>query len=413
MDINEFLRVNNIVMDKIKRTPVENITKWIDNLHTGNGSILRQIDQAKIVVSQSHNIALKEVVVRRAYIGACALMYMHPRFINELVSEAEIINDGLLNEKKIVQATDLKSVEDARSCLRTFFDEMLFFWMNNNLSFSYVPECSRYYKSGLMLPHLGVLIHDSRRIDIGSIARVREFVFNQLVVWFLEVMRNIAYGSTGAGEIGVFGAYIGRGKTTTVFYSLKTALMTIGFSEEKAEEYASKLIILDPDLTLDILDAVVDSDVKVPFLIIDNASSAFPKHWIQLGGSLMKRLIRFNKILANIRALSGITLFIPNGPNEVSSFIRSFATLRIRGYKIDYIKFDGSVFETDKEVLGLNVDENVVKTNIVANIFIYPLIKMPDRMYNLDREIKKVVSKHEIEALKTEKVAEEVEGEPA
>jgi hypothetical protein len=220
-------------------------------------------------------------------------------------------------------------------------------------------------------------------------------------------MRNIAYGSTGAGEIGVFGAYIGRGKTTTVFYSLKTALIAIGFSEEKAEEYASKLIILDPDLTLDVLDAIVDSDVKVPFLIIDNASSAFPKHWIQIGGSQMKRLIRFNKILANIRALSGITLFIPNGPNEVSSFIRSFSTLRIRGYKIDYIKFDGSVFETDKEVLSLSVDENVVKTNIVASIFIYPLIKMPDRMYKVDQEAKKIVSKHEVKAMKTEKVAEE------
>jgi len=400
-------------MERIKQTPVENITKWIDNLHTGNGSILRQIDQAKIVVSQSHNIALKETVVRRAYIGACALMYMHPRFIDELVSEAEIINDGLLNEKKIVQATNLKSVEDARICLRTFFNEMLFFSMNDNLSFSYVPECYRYYRSGLMLPHLGVLIHDSRRVDIGSIAHVRELVFNQLVIWFLEVMRNIAYGSTGAGEIGVFGAHIGRGKTTTVFYSLKTALMIIGFSEEKAEEYASKLIILDPDLTLDVLDAIVESGVKVPFLIIDNASSAFPKHWVQLGGSQMKRLIRFNKILANIRALSGITLFIPNGPNEVASFIRSFATLRIRGYKIDYIKFDGSVFETDKEVLSLSVDENVVKANIVASIFIYPLIKMPDRMYNMDREIKTVVSKHEIEAMKTDKAVEEAEVESA
>jgi hypothetical protein len=254
---------------------------------------------------------------------------------------------------------------------------------------------------------LGALIHDSRRVDIGSMARVRELVFNQLVKWFLEVMRNIAYGSTGAGEIGVFGAHIGRGKTTTVFYSLKTALMTLGFSEEKAEEYASKLIILDPDLTLDVLDAIVDSGVKVPFLIIDNASSSFPKHWVQLGGSLMRRLIRFNKILANIRALSGITLFIPNGPNEVASFIRSFSTLRIRGYKIDYIKFDGSVFEIDKEVPALGVDENVVKTNIIASIFIYPLIKMPDRMYNMDQEIKVVVSRHEVEAIKTDKVAEE------
>lgn len=414
MDVSEFLRVNNIVMERIKQTPVEIITKWIENISKGNTTILSQINQVKSIVNQSKDIALKEKVVRRAYIGACALMYMHPRFVDELVSEAEVVSQGLFNEKRIVQATNLKSVEDARNCLRTFFYEMTVSKkMNNNLSFSYVQECFDYYESGLLLPHLGVLIHDTRRVDIGSIARVREFVFNQLVKWFLEVMRNIAYGSTGAGEIGVFGAHIGRGKTTTVFYSLKTALMAIGFSEEKAEEYASKLIILDPDLTMDVLDAIVDGGVKVPFLIIDNASSAFPKHWIQQGGSLMKRLIRFNKILANIRALSGITLFIPNGPNEVASFIRSYSTLRIKGYKIDYIKFDGSVFEMDKEVLSLSVDENVVKTNIVASIFIYPLIKMPDRMYNVDREIKVAVSKHEVEAMKTEKVAEESEVEPA
>jgi len=411
--VSEFLRVNSIVMERIKQTPVEIITKWIENMNRGNSAILKQINQTKIVASRSKDTAIKELVVRRAYIGACALMYMHPWFIDELVSEAEVVRYSLLDERKIVQAVGMKSIEDARNCLKTFFYELLAYKMSNNLSFSYVPECFEYYKSGMLLPHLGVLIHDSRRIDVGSISRVREYVYNRLVTWFLEVIRNIAYGSAGAGEIGVFGAHIGRGKTTTVFYSLKTVLMAIGFSAEKAEEYASKLIILDPDLTLDVLDSVVNNGVKVPFLIIDNASSAFPKHWVQFGGSLTKRLIRFNKILANIRALSGITLFIPNGPNEVASFIRSFSTLRIRGYKIDYIKFDGSVFEMNKEIPSLSMDENVVKTNIIASIFIYPLIKMPNRIYNLDQEIKMTVSKHEIEAIKTDKVTDKAEGELA
>jgi hypothetical protein len=61
----------------------------------------------------------------------------------------------------------------------------------------------------------------------------------------------------------------------------------------------------------------------------------------------------------------------------------------------------------DKDVVSLSVDENVVKTNIIAGIFIYPLIKMPARIYNLDQEIKMVVSKHEVEAMKADKAAEE------
>jgi hypothetical protein len=402
MDIDEFLRINSIVMDRIRQTPTQIIQQRIQDVNKGNSTILIQIDLAKKLANTSSDIVLREVITRRAYIGACAMMFMHPQFVDELVSESEVIDAVALSEKKIVKIAGLKGVEEARTCLQTFFYDMLLKRMGSYASYKNVPECTKYYQSGVMPAHLGVLIHETRRVDIGSISRVREFVYNQIVTWFLEVMRNISYGSMGAGEIGMFGAHVGRGKTTTVFYSIKSALMSIGFDESKAEEYASKLIILDPDLTLDVMEAILLNETKVPFLIIDNASSAFPKHWVQLGGNLMKRYIRFNKILANIRALSGITLFIPNAPTELASFIRSASTLRIKGYKINYVKFDGSVFELDKEVPSTEIGKNVTKADIIASIFIYPLLKLPEQMYNLDREEKTIVSRHEIEAIKSE-----------
>ena len=403
MDLDEFLRINNAIMNKIMSTKPRDIVRWYTIINKGNMNIRIQLFLSKKLASLTSDVVLKEAIHRRAYIGACAMMYMHPRFIDELTSEAEKIlltPTSMLNEEKITKIAELKSYTDARECLRFFFHELV---SGRPLNPKLMPLCEKYYNSGIMLPHLGLLIHDSQRIDVGSIAHVREIAYNYLVTWFLGVIRDISYGSLGAGEIGTFGAHVGRGKTTTVFHSLRTALMSIGFDQRQAEEYSSKLIIFDPELTLDVIDSILTNEVKVPFLIIDNASSAFPRHWIQIGGDLMKRFLKFNRILANIRALSGITLFIPNAPDEIASFIRNASTLRVKGFKIDYPKLVATVFKWDKPALSIKSDEIVTSSTIVS-IFIYPLLKLPEKVYELDQKEKNKVARKEVSELKAKTI---------
>jgi hypothetical protein len=316
-----------------------------------------------------------EHVKKLSTLGLHIAMFQSRKFVNTLISEVGVKS----NEIELGKAIGLQP-DAMRECLEHCFDSVL------KATLPSLKECRTYWQRGAFLPHLGALafaISDKPppgdpRIDVA----------NALVPWVLGIARDIMTGSHGAGSIAVFGASIGQGKTSTIYYTLRAVLFILGHPEP--DRVVPSLITLDMEEFLEVMSALADSDEKAVIIVVDNASIIFPKQWHRYGGTLHRFFLEANKLIDMLRGKCGATIFVANAPDELASFIRNAATMNIRGREIDVKSYKVTVFTWKKtRLVSMGEESKLKQIEQPASIYAYPFLKLPPYMYVKDLNVKK------------------------
>jgi hypothetical protein len=398
----------------------QRVWEWISRLGSSNvARVTRQIGHAydtlmsvfRVSVAFMSEVAFKrpelKYLPKASLLGLHAVMYHDHRLLSKLLDAEPKPAERILAELFGL------SVDDLRDCMAQSFEVLSYHAGIKTRRRLLEEKCVPYWRRGAVLPHLGSLLVLS---DKPLEAPPRLIAVNALVPWILGVMRDLATGSLGAGSIAVVGASIGRGKTTTLYYSLRSALYAINPAtkpSEKMPETASDLkteadevipyiMLLDPDDFLDAVHTLASSGVKAPLLVVDNASVLFPKQWIRASGELHRFYLKMNTVIDLLRGVCGAVIFVANAPNELASFIRNAATINITGREEPGIKaYSVTVYTWRRPALRVRQDEEQVRVRErIASVYVYPLLKLPEELYRLDLKVKvEAIAKKAGEAL--------------
>jgi hypothetical protein len=400
----------------------QKIWEWINKIGPGGvGKVARQIGHAYdtlMAVFRASAAFTREVasktprlkhLPRASLLGLYALMYHDRCLLSELLKTTPQSDEATLAEFFGL------SVEDLRDCLTQSYVTLSYhaeieFWRR-----LLEDKCVSYWKRGAVLPHIGsLLIHSSEK---PPNAPPRLICVNALVPWILGVLRDLSTGSLGAGSIAVVGASIGRGKTTTLYYSLRSALYalnpavkptpklpeTMADVRTEVDDVIPYLMLFNPEDFLDAVRALADSGMKAPILVVDNASILFPKQWIKATGELHRFYLNMNTVIDLLRGVCGAVIFVANAPNELASFIRNAATINITGREEPGIKtYSVTIYTWKRPTLRIREEEEQVKMREkIASIYVYPLLKLPQEIYKLDLKVKiETITKKTQEAIK-------------
>jgi hypothetical protein len=325
-------------------------------------------------ISLSMNMSV-EHMKKLSTIGLHIAMFQSREFVQQLLSEAGVES----NEIDLGKAIGLRP-DVMRECLEHVFDSML------NATLPRLKECHTYWSRGIILPHLGALaIAVSDKPPPGD---PRTDVINALVPWVLSIVRDMVSGSHGAGSIAVFGASIGQGKTSTLYYTLRSVLYLLG--HPNPDHIVPHLMTLDMTEFLEVMSALAESDEKAMIIVVDNASIIFPKQWHRYGGELNRFFLEANRLIDMLRGKCGATIFVANAPDELASFIRNASTMNMHGREVDVKSYKVTVFTWKKTRLVSAGEESRLKqVEQPASIYVYPFLKLPLFMYAKDLEVKK------------------------
>jgi hypothetical protein len=417
--VEDFLSANRevlrVIEESVKRSGGKELTRavkiyervygvlwWI---FRASASLAGEISSVKPAVTNT---------LKLARLGLHVAMFQDKSFIDKLIDEVD-----KTDEEEVYSELLGIPVDDLRLCLEASYVTAMRggHWSPVEIATTpapgripiYRPQyCTPYWKRGFMLPHLGSLVAAISENPFEGVPR--RGVINALVPWLLGVVRDIASGSPGAGSIGIVGASIGMGKTTTLYYTLRAVLSTLGVSDPDSS--ASKLILLDPADFLDLVQVLSEREEKVPIVVVDNASAVFPKHWHRIGGEMHKFFLHMNTVIDMLRAVSGATVFVANAPDELASFIRNAATINIGGDEDDIKTYKVTLFTWKKRHIQVRREgEFLRKVERIASVYVYPLLKLPQEVYKRDLEVKRQVSKRElVKAIESAKRALEERG---
>jgi hypothetical protein len=402
--VEDFLSANRevlrIVEDIVKRNKGGELTRAVKMYERAYGvlwwifrasaDLAREISSVKPAVTNT---------LKLSRLGLHVAMFQDYRFVEKLVTEVDKTDEEEVYSELLGIPPD-----DLRLCLEASYVTAMRggHWVPSEIKTTPSPGmtpihrpqyCRPYWKRGFMLPHLGSLVVAISESPFEGIPR--RGAVNALVPWLLGVVRDIASGSPGAGSIGIVGASIGMGKTTTLYYTLRAVLSMLGVSDPDSS--ASKLILLDPADFLDLVQVLSEREEKVPILVVDNASAVFPKHWHRIGGELHKFFLHMNTVIDMLRAISGATIFVANAPDELASFIRNTATINIRGDEDDIKTYKVTLFTWKKRHIQVRREGEVLrKVERIASVYVYPLLKLPQEVYKRDLEVKRQVSRREL-----------------
>jgi hypothetical protein len=401
----------------------QKIWEWINEIGPGGvGRVARQIGHAYdrlMMVFRASTAFTSEIaskiprlkhLPRISLLGLYALMYHDHTLLSELLKA-----DPEWDELTLAESFGF-SVEDLRDCLTQSYMALSYHVGIESWRRLLEDKCVTYWKRGTVLSHIGsLLIHNGEK---PPNAPPRLICVNALVPWILSVLRDLSTGSLGAGSIAVVGASIGRGKTTTLYYSLRSALYalnpgtvkptpkqpeTMADIRTEVDDIIPYLMLFNPEDFLDAIRALADSGVKAPIIVVDNASILFPKQWIKATGELHKFYLNMNTVIDLLRGVCGATIFVANAPNELASFIRNAATINITGREEPGIKtYSVTIYTWKRPTLRIREEEELVKMRErIASIYVYPLLKLPQEIYKLDLKVKiKTITKKTQEAIK-------------
>jgi len=402
-------RTSNTVEDFVRAN--RELLKYIEKSGSSVGQYEKMIAGTMDILTAMFNVSsafardvimrspvLGKAMSRDAVIGLHIVMYHDAALVDKLREEA-----GSEADKELADVMGM-SVASLRECLYDSFT-----WVVNRQVGHAVPAdmlgakeaCMNYWKKGVLLPHLGALAKEVRP-EAGV---PRPITANALVPWMLSVIKDMAMGSVGAGSIAVMGAGIGLGKTSTLYYTLRSVLAALG--HPRPEELADKFILLDPYDFLTALEALIEHDEKAPILVVDNASALFPKQWASMGGELRRFFVNANMMINMLRSNVGATVFVANGPEELSSFIRKNSSMNITGEAMDIKAFTTAIYTWWRPTLRLRPGEEAIrKRQKVASVYVFPLLKLPITVYVKDLNVKKEVNKKKLaEAVRSLKTA--------
>jgi hypothetical protein len=321
---------------------------------------------------------------RLAVLGLHTLMFQSPEFVNALLSESTTLSSSL-SEMNLAKFFGL-SRENLRNCLVDTFNTIL---GGGPRLGERESICYKYQFYGAVVAHIGAVLADLAGKQPQGVPRVN--AVNSLVLWILRVIKDVATGSVGAGSIATLGASVGKGKTSIIYYTLRSVLHILGHPEP--DRLAGDLIILSADDFWDVMDALSASGEKALVMVVDNASVIFPKQWVRMGGAVSRLFLSANALIDLIRGVSGATVFIANAPDELASFVRRASTLNIKGVDLDIRSYSATLFTERAEILATSEREGrqklVRSVEKPAVAYVYPLLKLPLTLYVKDLRAKK------------------------
>jgi len=319
---------------------------------------------------------------RLAVLGLHALMFQSPEFVNAVLSES--IYDPL-SERTLAKFFGLER-ENLRNCLIDTFNTIL---GGGQRLGERESVCYKYQFYGAVVAHIGAVLADLAGRQPQGIPRVN--AVNSLVLWILRIIKDVATGSVGAGSIATLGASVGKGKTSIIYYTLRSVLHILGHPEP--DRLAGDLIILSAGDFWEVMEALSASGEKALVMVVDNASVIFPKQWIRMSGAASRLFLSANALIDLIRGVSGATIFVANAPDELASFVRRASTLNIRGVDLDIRSYSATLFTERAEILAPSEKEGrqklVRSVEKPAAAYVYPLLKLPPTLYVKDLQVKK------------------------
>ena len=345
-------------------------------------------------------------------IGYHILAYHAPETVDSIIENAVDCNRELL----LADNLGMK-VEEMRRCLVAVVE-----MFNNQVTPLNPPkaipgECSIYVKNGVFLFHLGILascVEDYDRVQIAP----RDIVYNSLLYGVLNDLAALKK-APGAGGIFTVQATIGRGKTTLVYHTLRSLLRILGASEAEADKIAKSLIILDSEEFLNVAEEVIERKIKVPVMIVDNASDVLTKYWTMYSGEMRKRYFRINRMFNSLRDMTSVMILIANAKDDLASFVRKKTTIDLVGYPVEHPGFIITVFvkpsaQLARSIRHHHIEERVIGVHGVDTVFVYPLLRLPGDLYKKDMEVKHAILEQvvrELRELREKQGGEEGESE--
>jgi len=299
---------------------------------------------------------------------------------------------------------------------KTMIDKIL-----AGLPFEYVPkDLHKYYKhpySHLMfyssITLLGLLfsyishhaILNNKTIDlmmaIEKLRKDRDKQFSWLAREIAEIYLSGRMFSTRSAYISVE-SFVGHGKTTYSLSSLDIFLSLIGFKNEMSlsDEDLDLFRINDLETFHQVLKLSYKKNIRFPILILDDSSDWLTPYWTWTKKRSMYEEIR--DLLIYGRANVGVYVIVSNGPEDLSSFVRRLIEKRLSSISFSipetFVKATGFLLlERDRR----KTSDELKTIESIVDSFVYPIMRMPQRIYEEDMAHKKEMIKKSIRRIST------------
>jgi hypothetical protein len=257
------------------------------------------------------------------------------------------------------------------------------------------------------------IMHDAiinnRTIDLLKIIEYlrkdRDKQFSWLAREIAEIYLSGRMFSTRSAYISVE-SFVGHGKTTYSLSSLDIFLSLIGFKNEMglSDEDLDIFRINDLETFHQILKISYKKNIRFPILILDDSSDWLTPYWTWTKKRSIYEEVR--DLLIYGRANVGVYIIVSNGPEDLSSFVRRLIEKRLTAIFFDvpetFVKASGFM------LLSRDVRKSVDQFKHIEDIvdaFVYPLMKMPQKIYEEDMAHKREMIKRSVKRISTLKKA--------
>ncbi len=227
----------------------------------------------------------------------------------------------------------------------------------------------------------------------------RDKQFSWLSREIVEIYLSGRMFSTRSAYISVE-SFVGHGKTTYSLSSLDIFLSLIGFKNEIGlqDEDLDLFRINDLETFHQILKISYKKNIRFPILILDDSSDWLTPYWSWSRKRSMYEEVR--DLLIYGRANVGVYIIVSNGPEDLSSFVRRLIEKRLTAIFFDvpetFVKASGFM------LLSRDVRKSVDQFKHIEDIvdaFVYPLMKMPQKIYEEDMAHKREMIKRSVKRI--------------
>jgi len=208
----------------------------------------------------------------------------------------------------------------------------------------------------------------------------------------VELAGNIINWSKGSMSLSYYTIEgpLGCGKSTFLYYSILGALRIITGAPpvEFENRLWSLLGVRRVEELIEVLRyySKLPEEVYVPILVVEDASHVLPKYWVWRGKQFVEKMQELHDLLVNLRSRTANLVFIANSVDSLASFVREMATIRLRPFDrsvgaVKHTVFYHAVGNRDLLLKGLRALR-------IYGAVAYPLVRLPDEIYELDRRSK-------------------------
>ncbi|PNV80451.1 MAG: hypothetical protein C0179_05570, partial [Fervidicoccus sp.] len=196
----------------------------------------------------------------------------------------------------------------------------------------------------------------------------------------------------GHGKLVSVESFIGAGKTTYTFFSIANALKILlrDYSDREIEKMTEKLFVGDIESFIQLVDEALAKDVKIPVLVIDDVSVWLHPYWMWTTGEEKKIFRKLRDQFIAARRAFGSLILVANNPKDIASFVRRLIEERVVG----------ETSKTHTLATTTLFYHETKSENTPIDVFIYPLLKLPDSYFQKDQKRKEEILRKRQEEIK-------------